>query len=88
MPLKISDGDNNSNATTVNKNVEQMQQNSINDELALKSLKSVLEQLLEKKRKTETLATEVTKWKKMASKLNQKYRLQRATTTNETIDIS
>lgn len=89
MAMKTNDDvDDDANVTASIKNGDQMQQYSVRDESAYKFPRILMERILEKKRVNEALEAEVAKWKKMAHKLNQQYRLQRATTTSETIDIS
>lgn len=61
---------------------------NVRDEGAWGFPRKLLKQILEKKRQNDILESEVAKWKKLAIKMNQTYRLQRATTSAETIDIS
>lgn len=86
--IKSSDDTEESSATLTNKNGDEMQLYTVKDECAFKFPRMLLARILDKKRQNDELSAELTKWKKMAIKMNQQYRLQRATTSTETIDIS
>ncbi|XP_031621665.1 uncharacterized protein LOC116339768 [Contarinia nasturtii] len=90
--LKSSDIETSSAAPTTSSKVSdtngvQMQQYVI-DESRFDYPRRLLERIKEKKRQNKELAISMNKWKKIAMKMNQEYRLQTATVINETIDIS
>ncbi|XP_055313503.1 uncharacterized protein LOC129574899 [Sitodiplosis mosellana] len=88
MAIKTSEDTDDANATTTNKNDDQKPLYTVQDERAFKFPRMLLARIIEKKRQNDEFSTELTKWKKIALKMNQQYRLQRATTSMETIDIS
>lgn len=87
--MKTSEDIDGSNGTAAAvQNGDEMQIYRVKDEKAFQYPRILLQRILEKKRQNELLTAEVAKWKKIAYKMNQTYRLQKATTSTETIDIS
>lgn len=76
-------------ATVKNTNGVQMHQYHVkNLEARFKYPLQLLQRILTKKKQNDELAAQLAKWKKMAYKMKQEFRMQNATTSNETIDIS
>lgn len=83
-----SSGNESPNPMTTNANGTPLVQYHVKNMAAFQYPRQLLERILKKKKENDELSAELAKWRKIALKLKQQYRLQNATTSSETIEIS